>query len=69
MTGFVFKFSRGDLEEELCDLTKAEAVKRYCDYWNLVVSDPVAKEAAVPDDWGLMSVAREDNLRLVKQPT
>ena len=67
VTGFVFRSCRENLEHELGNLAKAEAVKRYCDYWYLVVPEPVAKEAAVPDDWGLMSVAWQGDLRPVKQ--
>ena len=65
VTGFEFRSSHGELEDALRDT--AEAVKQYCDYWYLVVLEPVVQETEVPDGWGLMSVAWKGGVRLVRQ--
>jgi hypothetical protein len=67
VTGLEFKTCRGDLESALRDPSRAEAVRQYCDYWYLVVPDPVAKEPAVPDGWGLMSVVWQGEMRRLKR--
>ena len=56
LTGFEIKTTRQDLLAELRDLQKAEAVKQFCDYWNLVIpggSDVLDGKIAIPDDWGI----------------
>lgn len=67
--GHEVKVSRADLLTELKDPTKAERIKRFCDYWYLVVSDSsIIKPAELPDDWGLI-VKAGDKLRIkVKAP-
>ena len=64
MIGHEIKVSRSDWLTELRDPTKSERIKRFCDYWYLVVSDPliVAKDE-LPEGWGLM-VKAGDRLRI-----
>lgn len=67
--GHEVKVSRSDWLTELRDLSKSERVKRYCNYWWLVVSDAaIVKPGELPDGWGLM-VKSGDGLRAkVKAP-
>lgn len=54
--GFEIKSSRGDWLAELRDPTKAEAFKRYCDRWWLVVSDRrIVRDGELPEGWGLLA--------------
>jgi hypothetical protein len=55
LTGFEIKTSRQDLLLELKDLSKSEAVKQFCDYWILIVSDYniLNGKMQIPDDWGV----------------
>lgn len=63
--GHEVKVSRSDWLTELRDPEKAEAFRRYCDYWWLVVSDKlIVKTGELPDGWGLM-VAAGQTLRVV----
>lgn len=70
LIGHEVKVSRADWLTELRDLSKSERVKRYCDYWYLVVSDPaIVKAGELPGDWGLM-YAHGPGLRVkTKAPT
>ena len=53
--GHEIKVSRSDWLTELRDPTKAERIKRYCDYWYLVVSDAsIINADELPEGWGLM---------------
>jgi hypothetical protein len=64
--GHEIKCSRADWLVELRQPWKAESIKRYMDYWWLVVTDKnVVKESELPDDWGLL-VASGSVLRAVK---
>ncbi|HEX9228349.1 MAG TPA: hypothetical protein VF885_17240 [Arthrobacter sp.] len=67
--GHEVKVSRGDWLTELRDPTKAERIKRYCNFWWLVVSDAsIVKPGELPEGWGLM-VKAGDRLRAkVKAP-
>lgn len=56
--GHEVKVSRSDWLCELRDPSKAEAVKRYCDRWWLVVSDKAIVRDDLPDGWGLMAPGR-----------
>ncbi len=65
--GHEVKVSRSDWLREVKEPEKAEAFKRYCDYWWLVVSDPgIVQFGELPYDWGLM-VARGRGLAVVKE--
>ncbi|MCC3299377.1 hypothetical protein [Arthrobacter caoxuetaonis] len=64
--GHEVKVSRADWLNELKDPTKADAVKRYMDFWWLVVPDPgIVKDGELPADWGLM-VLKDGKLRAKK---
>jgi len=58
LTGYEFKSSRNDLLNDLRDLSKSEAVKQFCDYWILIVTDKeiINGKIKVPDDWGIWYV-------------
>lgn len=60
--GFEVKVSRSDWLTELKDPEKAEAFKRYCDHWWLVVPDAAIVRDDLPDGWGLL-VAGTSGLR------
>ena len=63
--GHEVKVSRSDWLTELRDPDKAEAFRRYCDYWWLVVSEAsIVKVGELPTGWGLM-VASGDSARIV----
>lgn len=65
--GHEIKASRGDWLTELRNPDKAEAFKRYCDRWWLVVSDRrIVRDGELPEDWGLLVIAG-DKLRTVKR--
>lgn len=63
--GHEVKVSRSDWLTELRDPEKAEAFRRYCDFWWLVVSDKgIVKPGELPAGWGLM-VAHGRSVRVV----
>lgn len=63
--GHEVKVSRSDWLTELRDPEKAEAFRRYCDFWWLVVSEKsIVKVGELPIGWGLM-VATGDSVRVV----
>lgn len=65
LIGHEVKVSRSDWLHELKQPDKAEAWKRYCHGWYLVVSDAkIVREGELPEDWGLM-VAYGKSLRMV----
>lgn len=56
--GHEVKVSRSDWLTELRDPDKAEAFRRYCDFWWLVVSEKdIVKPGELPDGWGLIVAA------------
>lgn len=59
LTGFEIKASRNDLLSELRDLSKSDAIKQFCDYWILIVTDlEILKgKIKVPDDWGIWFIS------------
>jgi hypothetical protein len=64
--GFEIKASRADWLTELRSPDKAEAFKRYCNRWWLVVSDRrIVRDGELPEGWGLLAVAGS-TLRAVK---
>lgn len=64
LIGHEVKVNRADWLAELRDLTKAERVKQYCDYWYLAVTDAsIVKPGELPEGWGLM-VAGKAGLRV-----
>lgn len=53
--GHEVKVSRSDWLTELRDPTKSERIKRFCDFWWLVVPDAsIVKPGELPEGWGLM---------------
>lgn len=53
--GHEVKTSRSDWLRELRDPSKADAFRRWCDRWWLVVPDMgIIKPAEIPDGWGVM---------------
>ena len=53
--GHEVKVSRSDWLTELRDPDKAEAFRRYCDFWWLVVADKsIVKVGELPLGWGLL---------------
>lgn len=62
--GHEIKVSRSDWLAELRDPSKAEAFRRYCTHWWLVVSDKGIVRDDLPDGWGLLVVQGE---RLVRK--
>ena len=63
LTGYEFKSSRADLLNELRDLSKSEAVKQFCDYWILIVTNHniLKGKIQIPDDWGIWYVETNPN--------
>ena len=55
MIGFEIKVSRADWINELKDLSKSDAISKYCDRWYLVVGDlSIIKDGELPAGWGLL---------------
>lgn len=61
--GHEVKVSRSDWLSELADPTKAEAWRRYCNYWWLVAPRGIVRDD-LPQGWGLM-VPHGKSLRVV----
>lgn len=54
--GYELKATRADVQKELSDPTKAEAVGKYCDYWWLVVADlKIIDGLVIPEAWGVLA--------------
>jgi hypothetical protein len=65
--GHEVKVSRSDWLTELRDLAKSERVKRFCNFWWLVVSEAsIVKDGELPEGWGLIVKAGE-KLRIKTQ--
>jgi len=55
LQGFEIKTSRADMDKELNDVEKWEAIGKYCDRWWLVVSDKsIVDLKRLPVVWGVM---------------
>ena len=65
--GHEVKVSRSDWLTELADPSKADAIKRYCDFWWLVIPDRGIVRDDLPDDWGLIALDRTGKLRVVRR--
>lgn len=69
MHGHEVKVSRSDWLTELRDLSKAERVKRFCNFWWLVVPDAsIVKAGELPDGWGLLVKSGASLRAKVKAP-
>ncbi len=67
--GHEIKCSRADWLSELKDPDKAEAFKKFVNYWYLVVSDKsIVKDGELPDDWGLMALDGRGLVTIKKAP-
>lgn len=64
--GFEIKVSRADFLQEMKDITKAEAVGQFCDFWWLAAPVGMVRVDEVPATWGLMELQR-NGLKIKKQ--
>jgi len=54
--GYECKISRRDTRRELLDVSKTDAVGKYCDFWWLTVSDPAIIDGLlIPPTWGILT--------------
>lgn len=68
LIGHEVKCSRRDWLTELKDPTKAEAFKRYCHQWYLVVADvSIVRPGELPEGWGLIALGSAGVLRASKK--
>jgi hypothetical protein len=68
LDGYEVKASRADLRRELADLSKHEAVARYCDSWTLVAWDDSVLVEGIPEAWGVtLTREGEHGRELVEQ--
>ena len=63
--GFEIKVTRADFMHEMKDITKAEAVGKYCDFWWLAAPVGMVMVEEVPATWGLMELCA-NGLRVKK---
>lgn len=64
--GYECKRSRSDVRKELADVTKADAVGKYCDFWWMVISDAsIIDGLLVPSTWGVLT-PRNGVLRAIR---
>ena len=62
--GYEIKISRSDVQAELSDPSKADAVGRYMDFWWLVVGDlAIIDGLVIPERWGIL-YPKNDVLRV-----
>lgn len=67
--GHEVKVSRSDWLTELRDLEKSERIKRFCNFWWLVVSDAsIVKDGELPEGWGLLVKSGNKLRAKVKAP-
>ncbi|MDR6794343.1 hypothetical protein J2X12_002920 [Pseudarthrobacter oxydans] len=67
--GHEVKVSRSDWLTELRDLSKSERIKRFCNFWWLVVSDAsIVKDGELPEGWGLLVKSGSGLRAKVKAP-
>lgn len=72
LDGFEIKASRADLKRELANLTKHQAVARYCDTWTLVAWDESVLVDGIPDHWGITLTQDGEHARelvVTRKPT
>lgn len=63
LDGYEVKASRADLKRELAELTKHQALARYCDSWWLVAWDEAVLIDGIPEEWGILLTADDDDGR------
>lgn len=54
LDGYEVKASKSDLKKELSDLSKHQALARYCDRWWLLVWDESILVDGIPESWGIV---------------
>ncbi len=65
--GYECKVSRGDARKELLDVSKTDAVGKFCDYWWLTVSDTsIIDGLLLPSAWGILA-PKDRVLRVVRK--
>ena len=64
--GFEIKVTRADFLHEMKDITKADAVGKFCDFWWLAVPKGIARVDELPASWGLMEL-HANGLKIKKQ--
>ncbi len=64
--GFEIKVSRADFLHEMQDITKADAVGKFCDFWWLAAPKGIATVDELPASWGLMEL-HANGLKIKKQ--
>lgn len=70
LVGYELKVSRSDWLRELKQPNKATPIKRFCDFWYLVVYDlKVVKYAdELPNDWGLKFMENGKIITMIEAP-
>lgn len=54
--GYEIKVSRSDVQKELRDPSKADAVGKFCDYWWLAIADEKMIDGlTIPPTWGILA--------------
>lgn len=67
--GYEVKVSRGDVRKELTDVSKADSVGKYCDFWWLAVADTAIIDGLlIPPAWGILT-PKDRVLRAVRMAT
>jgi hypothetical protein len=67
--GHEVKVSRGDWLTELRDPSKAQAFKRYVDYWWLAVTDKnIVRGDELPEGWGLLALVGGKMRQIIRAP-
>lgn len=67
IVGYEVKVSRGDVQKELKNPKKADAVGKFCDEWWLVVNDvKIIDGLVLPETWGVLA-PKDQVLRIVKK--
>ena len=64
--GYEIKVTRADFIHEMKDITKAQAVSKFCDFWWLAVPVGLVAVEEVPASWGLMEL-HKNGLKIKKQ--
>lgn len=63
---FEVKVSRADFKNEMADITKAQAIGKYADFFWLACPHGMVDKSEVPENWGLMEL-NGGGLRVKKQ--
>ena len=64
--GFEIKVTRADFLHEMKDITKADAVGKFCDFWWLAAPKGIVSVDELPASWGLMEL-HANGLKINKQ--